>query len=82
MIFRKMICNMYNNVNNDNLQGNFHIVQLSFLNILKQKCLIRGKVNIYTYIYIFTYIFFFSVFPEAHLSSEGRSFPARNSGEI
>lgn len=63
MIFRKMIYNMYNNVNHDHLQGNFHIFQLSFLNILIQKCLIRGKVNIYTYIYIFTYIYilFFSL---------------------
>ena len=63
MIFRKMIYNMYNNVNNNHLQGNFHIFQLSFLNILIQKCLIRGKVNIYTYIYIFTYIYilFFSL---------------------
>ena len=67
MIFRKMIYNMYNNVNNNHLQGNFHIFQLSFLNILIQKCLIRGKVNIYTYIYIYIYIYSFFQSSQRHI---------------
>lgn len=57
MIFRKMICNMYNNVNNDHLQGLFSYFPAFFSKFSNTEVSYqRESEHIYIYIYLHIYI--------------------------